>query len=334
MGPPARLGGDDGADRGVAGATRVKIAVIGAGGVGGYFGGRLAAAGNDLTFVARGAHLRAIQEAGLTVKSILGDFRIDQANVTNEIGAIGTADLILLGVKAWQVKGVAEELRPVVGERTTVLPLQNGLTAAPEVAEAVGPERVVGGLCRILSRIESPGVILHSGLEPFVALGELDGRSTDRCLAIRGLLTEAGIAVLLADDIRAELWKKFMAMCAGGVPALARSPWGPAREGKKTRAVMVGLLAEIYAIASRQRILDDPRIVEATMALIDSFPYDSRSSLARDVMEGRPSEIEALNGTAVRLADETGIEAPINRFVYGCILPMERMARAGASGAH
>jgi len=309
----------------------MKIAVIGAGGVGGYFGGRLAAAGNDVIFVARGAHLRAIREAGLTVKSILGDFLVAGAKVTDEIGAIGRVDLVLLGVKAWQVKGVARELGPVADEGTIVLPLQNGLTAAPEVADALGPDRVVGGLCRILSRIESPGVILHSGLEPFVALGELDGRRTDRCLAIRDLLTKAGIAVLLADDIRAELWKKFMAMCAGGVPALARTTWGPVREGKETRAMMAGLLAEIYAIASRQRILNDPGVVEATMALIDSFPYDSRSSLARDVMEGRPSEIEALNGTAVRLADETGIDAPINRFVYGCILPMERVARAVAS---
>jgi len=310
----------------------MKIAVIGAGGVGGYFGGRLAGAGNAVTFVARGAHLRAIREAGLTVKSILGDFRVDGAMFTDGIGEIGSADLVLLGVKAWQVKVVAESLRPVVGARTTILPLQNGLMAASEVAEALGPDRVVGGLCRILSRIESPGVILHSGLEPFITLGELDRRTSDRCLAIRDVLTEAGIAVLLADDIRVELWKKFMAMCAGGLPALARSPWGPVREGKKTRGVMVGLLAEIYTIASRLRILDDPRVIESTMALIDSFPYDSRSSLARDVLEGRPSEIEALNGTAVRLADETGSEAPINRFVYGCILPMERIARAGAAG--
>jgi 2-dehydropantoate 2-reductase len=311
----------------------MKIAVIGTGGVGGYFGGKLAAAGNDVTFVARGAHLQAIRERGLTVKSILGDFRVAEVKLTDEIGAMDRVDLVLLGVKAWQVKGVAEALRPVVDERTTILPLQNGLTAAPEVAEALGPDRVVGGLCRILCRIESPGVILHSGLESFVAFGELDGRRTDRCLAIRDLLAEAGIAVLLADDIRAELWKKFMAMCAGGLPALTRSPWGPVREGKETRAMMVGLLSEIYATASRQRVLDDPRVVEATMALIDSFPYDSRSSLARDVMEGRPSEIEALNGTAVRLAEETGIDAPINRFVYSCILPMERAARAGVSGA-
>jgi 2-dehydropantoate 2-reductase len=311
----------------------MKIAVIGAGGVGGYFGGRLAAAGNEVIFVARGEHLRAIRERGLTVRSILGDFREAEAKVTDEITGIGGADLVLLGVKAWQVKGVAEALRPVVDERTTVLPLQNGLTAAPEVAGALGPDRVVGGLCRILSRIELPGVILHSGLEPFVAFGELDGRRTDRCLAIRDLLARAGIAVLLADDIRAELWKKFMAMCAGGLPALTRSPWGPVREGKETRAMMAGLLSEIYATASRQRILGDPRVVEATMALIDSFPYDSRSSLARDVMEGRPSEIEALNGTAVRLAEETGIDAPINRFIYSCILPMERAAHAGVSGA-
>ena len=308
----------------------MKIAVIGAGGVGGYFGGRLAAAGNDVTFVARGEHLRAIRERGLAVKSALGDFRISPARATDEIARLERPELVVLGVKAWQVKGVAEELRGVIDERTTVLPLQNGLTAAAEVGEALGKGRAVGGLCRILSRIESPGVILHSGLEPFIAFGELDGRRTDRCLAIQGVLAGAGVTVLLSDDIRAEIWKKFMAMCAAGLLALARSPWGPVREGKETRTMMAGLLSEIYGIASRRGILSDSRVVEATMALIDSFPSNSMSSLARDVMEGRPSEIEALNGTVVRLAAELGIDVPINRFVYGCILPMERAARVRA----
>ncbi len=308
----------------------MKIAVIGTGGVGGYFGGRLAAAGNDVVFVARGAHGRAIRERGLTVKSVLGDFRIDPVKAVEDVAAIGSADLILLGVKAWQVKGVAAELRGVVGDRATVLPLQNGVMAAPEVGEAIGLERVVGGLCRILSRIESPGVILHSGLEPFIAFGELDGRTTERCLAIRDVLSEAGIAVLMADDIRAALWKKFMAICVCGLLALARSPYGAARELKEMRTLMIGLMTEIYAVASRLGILEEPAVVDEAMALIDSFPPGSYSSLTRDVMEGRPSEIEYQNGTVVRLAGELGIDVPINRFIYSCILPMERAARARA----
>ena len=310
----------------------MRIAVIGAGGVGGYFGGRLAAAGHDVTFVARGEHLRAIRERGLTVKSTLGDFHIAGAKATDAIGGLERPDLAVLGVKAWQVKGVAEALRSVVDERTTVLPLQNGVMAAQEVEEALGPGRVVGGLCRILSRIESPGVILHSGLEPFIAFGELDGRKTGRCLAIRDRLAGAGISVLLEDDIRAALWKKFMAICVSGLLALARSPYGVVREMAETRALMRGLLSEIDAVASRLGILRDPGLVDETMALIDSYPPDSVSSLTRDVMEGRPSEIEYQNGTVVRLAAALGIEAPINRFIYGCILPMERAARAPGPG--
>lgn len=310
----------------------MKIAVIGAGGVGGYFGGRLAAAGNDVVFVARGAHGRAIREGGLTVRSVLGDFRIEPAAVVEDVAAIGNADLVLLGVKAWQVKGVAAELRGVIGGRATVLPLQNGVMAAQEVDEALGPGRAVGGLCRIFSRIESPGVILHSGLEPSIAFGELDGRKTDRCFAIRGALAEAGISVLLTDDIRGELWKKFMAICVCGLLALARSPYGIARELEETRSLMIGLISEVYEIASRLEILKDPGLVAETMALIDSFAPGSFSSLTRDVMEGRPSEIEYQNGTVVRLATELGIDAPINRIVYSCILPMERAARAPGPG--
>jgi 2-dehydropantoate 2-reductase len=310
----------------------MKIAVIGAGGVGGYFGGRLAAAGNDVVFVARGAHGRAIRERGLTVRSVLGDFRIEPAKAVEDIAAIGSAELILLGVKAWQVKSVAAELRGVIGDRATVLPLQNGVMAAQEVDEALGPGRVVGGLCRIFSRIESPGVILHSGLEPFIAFGELDGRRSARCLAIRDGLAGAGIAVLLEDDIRAALWKKFMAICVCGLLALARSPYGVVRELTETRSLMIGLMSEIYAVASRLGILRDPGLVDETMALIDSFAPYSFSALTRDVMEGRPSEIEYQNGTVVRFAAELGIDAPINRFVYSCILPMERAARAPGLG--
>jgi 2-dehydropantoate 2-reductase len=308
----------------------MKIAVIGAGGVGGYFGGRLAAAGNDVVFVARGAHGRAIRERGLIVRSVLGDFHIEPAKVVEDIAAMGAPEIVLLGVKAWQVKGVAAEMRGVIGDRATVLPLQNGVMAAQEIGEALGSGRVVGGLCRIFSRIESPGVILHSGLEPFIAFGELDGRKTDRCFAIRDALAGAGISVLLTDDIRGELWKKFIAICVCGLLALARSPYGVVRELKETRSLMIGLMSEIYGIASRLEVLRDPGLVAETMALIDSFAPDSVSSLTRDVLEGRPSEIEYQNGTVVRLATELGIDAPINRIVYSCLLPMERAARARA----
>ena len=158
----------------------MKTAVIGVGAVGGYFGGKIAHAGNDVTFVARGATLKALRESGLQVNSTNGDFRVKQVQVTDNLLEIRDAELIILGVKAWQVAGIAHELRPNIHERTTILPLQNGVLAYDEIAAEVGKSHVLGGLCRIFSKIESPGVISHLGIEPSVVFGEMDHGKTER----------------------------------------------------------------------------------------------------------------------------------------------------------
>ncbi len=158
----------------------MKIAIIGTGGVGGYFGGKLAKAGYDVTFLARGEHLSAIQQKGLTVKSILGDFTIDPVKVTDRIDTIGLTDLVILGVKAWQVRDISKELLTIIKKDTTVLPLQNGVMAADELMENIRNENIIGGLCRIISKIEAPGVINHFGLEPSILFGELDNTVTER----------------------------------------------------------------------------------------------------------------------------------------------------------
>jgi len=306
----------------------MKIAIIGTGGVGGYFGGKIAASGYDVTFVARGEHLKAIREKGLKVISVSGAFVIHKAQATDDIRSIGKVDLVILGVKAWQVKEAAEHIKDIVDDHTTVMPLQNGVMAAQELGEILAEKNIIGGLCRIISKIESPGVIHHSGLEPFIAFGELDNQKTDRILKIKELFDTAGIASRIADDIKVELWNKFMAICVSGLLAVTRSTYGVARELKETRTMMNDLLYEIYEIALRSGIKLDPDIVEKTMALIDSYPYESNSSLTRDVMEGRPSEIEYQNGTVVKLGRQYGVDVPVNRFIYSCIVPMERAARA------
>lgn len=308
----------------------MKIAVIGTGGVGGYFGGKLAAAGHDVAFVARGRHLEAIREKGLKVASISGDVFIERANATDDMKSIGRVDLVILGVKAWQVREVAGQLRPLVDEHTTVMPLQNGVEAARELAEALDRKSIVGGLCRIISRIESPGVIRHSGLEPFIAFGELDGRRTGRTEALGEMFARAGITAQVADDIHAELWKKFMAICVSGLLAVTRSPYGRVRELRETRGLMSELVTEVYEVSFGEGIRLGKDAVEETMRLIDSYPYESTSSLTRDVMEGRPSEIEFQNGTVVKLGERHHIHVPVNRFIYHCILPMELAARAKA----
>jgi 2-dehydropantoate 2-reductase len=309
----------------------MKIAIIGTGGVGGYFGGRIAQSGHDVIFVARGGHLRAIREKGLTVKSITGDFVVHRVNVTDEIKKVGRADLILLGVKAWQVKEVALQLKDMVDDDTTVMPLQNGVMAALELADGLGEKRVVSGLCRIISRIEAPGVIRHSGLEPVIMFGEPDNRRSDRIWRIRELFDQAGIVSTIASDIHVELWNKFMAICVSGLLAVTRSTYGTVRELRETRKMMNDLLGEVRAIALRSGIGLDDRIVENTMSLIDSFPPESTSSLTRDVWEGKPSEIEYQNGTVVRLAEKFDIPVPVNRFIYNCILPLELAARGKAN---
>ena len=308
----------------------MKIAIIGAGGVGGYFGGKMAAAGYDVTFVARGDHLAAIREKGLQVKSISGNFIINKAKATAEIKSIGKVDLVLLGVKAWQVKEVARQIKVILDNDTTVMPLQNGVMATQELMDALDKKYIIGGLCRIISKIEAPGIIRHSGVEPFIAFGELDNQKTERTAKIKELFDHAGIASLVADDIHVELWNKFMAICVSGLLAVTRATYGVVRELKETRKMMNDLLAEIYEISFGEKIRLDNKIVEKTMLLIDSYPYESTSSLTRDVLAGKPSEIEYQNGTVVKLGEKYNINVPVNRYIYNCILPMELAARAKA----
>lgn len=305
----------------------MKIAIIGTGGVGGYFGGKLANAGYDVTFLARGEHLLAIQQKGLTVKSILGDFTIDNVKVTDRIAAIGLTDLVILGVKAWQVSGISKELLTIIKKDTTVLPLQNGVMAAEELRENINQENIVGGLCRIISKIEAPGVINHFGVEPSILFGELDNAGTERIDLIKAIFDKAGISSKISEDITADLWKKFIGICVGGLLAVTKTTYGELRELKETRQLMIELLNEIYLLSQKIGIKIEPGFVGKTISVIDSFPYGSTSSLTRDVLEGRPSEIEYQNGTVVRLGEKYGVEAPINRFVYTSILPMEMKAR-------
>jgi 2-dehydropantoate 2-reductase len=305
----------------------MKIAIIGSGGVGGYFGGKLAKAGYDVTFLARGAHLKAIQQKGLTVKSILGDFNIDPVKVTDRIDVIGLTDLVILGVKAWQVREVSKELLPLVKKKTVVLPLQNGVMAAEELAKNIRNENIIGGLCRIISKIESPGVINHFGLEPSILFGELDNSKTERIDNIKAMFDKARIGSNISEDITADLWKKFIGICVSGLLAVTKTTYGELREIKETRQMMIDLLREIFMLSQKMGIKIESDFIDKTVSFIDSFPYDSTSSLTRDVWEGRPSEIEYQNGTVVKLAEKYGIAAPINRFVYNCILPMEIRAR-------
>lgn len=305
----------------------MKVAVIGTGGIGGYFGGKIAKAGFDVTFLARGKHLKALQENGLTVKSILGDFHINSVKATENIQDIGKCDLIILCLKAWQLKEIAKDLKTILKEDSVILPLQNGVVAVDDLAVEIDKKYIIGGLCRIISKIESPGVISHLGITPSIVFGELDNARTNRVERIKELFDKSEISSKISKDITADLWKKFISICVSGLLAVTKTTYGELRELPQTRQMMIDLLNEIYQLSQKMGIRIEADYVDRSVAAIDELSYETTSSLTRDVWEGKPSEIEYQNGTVVRLAEKYGVEVPINKFVYYSILPMELKAR-------
>ncbi len=305
----------------------MKITIIGTGGVGGYFGAKLAKAGNDLTFIARGNHLKAIQNNGLIIKSIHGDFKVTNIKATDKITEIGKPDLIIIGVKAWQIKEIRDDIKMILKNDTMILPLQNGVLASRELAEKIDEKYILGGLCRIISKIDSPGVIHHLGITPTIVFGELDKSQTDRIEKIQHVFKTAGIESKISEDIEADLWRKFIAICVSGLLAVSNTTYGELRELKETRKLMIDLLNEIFLLSQKIGIKIETDFVKKTSSFMDTFPYDSTSSLTRDVWDKRPSEIEYQNGTVVRFGEKYGIDTPINKFVYSCILPGELKAR-------
>lgn len=305
----------------------MKIGIIGAGGVGGYFGGLIAKAGFDVVFIARGKNLEAIRQNGLQIKSFLGDFHVKNLKVTDEWTVLSDADVVILATKAWQVSDIAVQLKDVIGQNAVVLPLQNGIMAYDELSAVLGSNRTLCGLCRIMSKIEIPGVIIHSGIEPFIYFGEQNNEKSSRCLQIKEVFDLSGISSEIPERIEAEVWKKFINICVGGLLAVTRSTYGEVRSVSETRKLMIELIEEIYNLSVKAGIGIDHGFVEKTIGFIDKFPYDSTASLTRDIWESKPSEIEYQNGSVVRLGEHYGIPTPVNRFVYYSLLPLERKAR-------
>ncbi len=306
----------------------MKIAIIGTGGVGGYFGAKLVQAGHDVTFVARGNHLKAIQNNGLIIKSILGDFTVENLKATDNIIEIDKPDLIIIGVKAWQIKKIRDDLKMILKDDTMILPLQNGIVTSEELSEKIDKKNILGGLCRIISKIDSPGVIRHIGVTPTIVFGEIDKSKTDRIEKIHYMFKIAGIESKISEDIEADLWRKFIVICLSGLLAVSNTTYGLLREIKETRQLMIDLLTEIFLLAKQIGVNIESDYVEKTVSFIDTFPYDSTSSLTRDVWDKKPSEIEYQNGTVVNLGEKYGINTPINKFIFNCILPGELKARA------
>ncbi len=299
----------------------MRIAVMGSGGVGGYFGGRLAQAGQDVTFIARGEHLRAMRERGLEVRSAAGDFHV-RARVTDDPGSLGPVDLVLFAVKSYDTESAGRQCRPLVGSGGVLLCLQNGVDNEDRLADLLGREAVLAGVVHILSTISAPGVVAQTAGPRTIRLGELDGRATPRVARILATLTAAGIDGRPSPDILLDLWEKFLFIAAqGGVTALTRLPIGEILGCPETAALYRGVMEEVAAVGRARGVALPPDAVDRTLAFARSLHPGMRSSLAHDLEHGRRLEIEALPGTVARYGRLAGVPTPLNEAIYAALKP-------------
>ena len=300
----------------IAGMT-IKIAVLGAGGVGGYFGGRLAAAGHEVSFVARGDHLAALRRDGLVVESVAGDFSVAPVRATDDPQEIGEVDYVLLGVKTWQLEPAIASLKPLIGPGTAVVTTQNGVEAPHQVADAVGVGAVLPGAIEVIAFLDGPGRIRQVGGAGKLTFGEWDNAVTPRVSALRDALQGSGLVGVVATDIWAALWQKFLALgSVGAIATLANAPYGVLRSRPGTRQLIVDSMTEIQAVAAASGITLPADAIETTLAFLDSLPANGTTSLQRDINEGKPSELEAWTGAVVRLGRQTGTPTPLNNVLY------------------
>lgn len=307
----------------------MRIAVFGAGAVGGYFGGRLAQAGLDVAFIARGKHLQAIKKNGLRVESICGDFSVHPKAATDEPTKIGEVDVVLLGVKAWQVEEAAKAIQPMLGPNTFVVTLQNGVNAPTIISDALGPDRIVGGLCKLICLIIGPGHIQHAGADPYITFGELNKGHSDRIKMLLQVFSKtSGLTAEISPNIWSDIWKKFILIAPwSGVGAITRAPVGIFRRLPETRQMLLQSMKEVFNTAIAHEVDLPKEVVEETMEFIDALPEEGTASMQRDITEGRPSELNEQNGAVVRLGDVVGVQTPVNAFIYYSLLPLEMKAR-------
>jgi 2-dehydropantoate 2-reductase len=307
----------------------MKIAVVGTGGVGGYYGGLLAQKGHEVHFVARGAHLESIRASGLQVKSKFGDFVVKPARATDAAGDIGTVDLVLFCTKTYRTDEAASQAKAVVGTNTTVLSLQNGVEAADRIGRIVGDEHMIAGATWLSSAIESPGVIKQVSDFRRVVVGELDGTIGTRLQAVHDAFKEAGVTTEISSDIRALLWTKLVFIsAASGFGALTRLPMAAYREVPETRRWIIALMHETAAVASAHGHALEQDVVEKSMAFMDKAGPTIKASMQLDIEAGRPSELDHLIGVIGRMGRERDVATPVADMLYGLLLPVEIRARA------
>ena len=299
----------------------MRIAVYGAGGVGGYFGGRLAQAGAEVHFIARGAHLRALREHGLRVRSVKGDFEV-QAPATDDPADVGQCDFVLFCVKTFDTDAAAARLGPLVGDGTAVVSLQNGVENEEKLARAVGEDHVMGGAAFIFAGVAEPGVIVHSGGPASITFGELDGRTSRRAQRLLAWCEQAGFEAELSASIKTVLWGKLAFICAqAGMTAAVRLPIGEIRSVDVAWAAFSRLVAEVCAVAEADGNPVPQAAQERALALAQAVEPGSFSSLHDDLVAGRRMELEGLHGFVVRRAAHHALAVPMSEAVYAILKP-------------
>jgi len=298
----------------------MRIAVIGTGGIGGPYGASLAKAGVDVTFVARGAHLAAMRQNGLKVEGDRGEMLVRPAQATDDIAAIGPVDYVLLCVKLWDVESAGEQIRPIVGPGTAVVPLQNGVDSAERLVPILGREAVMGGTAFVTGSIVAPGVVRQTGTYQQMTFGELDGRASPRGERLRDLCAAAGFEGILSPDVRVPIWEKFLVLVPlANVNALTREPLGRYRADPDLWALVEASISETEAVGRAEGVALKPDAVEKGLAMIRSMPDHHMTSMGNDLLRGNRLELPWFAGKVVELGRRHAIPTPVNSLVYAAL---------------
>jgi len=298
----------------------MKIAIMGTGGVGGYFGARFASAGADVAFVARGAHLEAMRRDGLNIESRNGDLSLKPVKATDKPADIGPVDLAILTVKLWDTDAAIAAMAPLMGPNSAAVSFQNGVEAVDKLAAAFGRERTLGGVSQIAAIIAAPGVIRHTGAMARLVVGELDGKESARVKALADLAKRANVDLVVSPDIRRAVWEKMVFLATfSGMTSLLRRPKGPIFGDPDTRAMFEAAAAEAVAVARAQGAQLAPDHVAKAMAFGDALPPEMKSSMLGDLERGNKLELPWLSGAIARMGKAAGVPTPVHRFIYSAL---------------
>lgn len=300
----------------------MRIAIIGAGAVGAYFGAHLAAAGNEVVFVARGKHLAALQENGLAVRGARGDHSVASRAFLSPSTPIGKVDVVLLCVKLYDLDSGVELARPLVEQGAVCVTLQNGVDAQSRAAALLGNGHVMGGAAFVSAVIESPGVVRYTSAMSSIIFGEEDGRLSNRALALEAVCKDAGFEAKACEDIKVRQWTKFVGLATNAaLTSLTRQPAGYVYHDSSMLPFAMASIAEVEAVARAADIALAPDICDRTLALLQSFPSDMYASMYHDLAAGRRLELESLSGYLVRMGKKLGVATPVHGLAYACLKP-------------